>query len=163
MENYLNGNKISEEIWRQHKVNIFNILIILVEWAMIFKIYFAFFCLETSILLLWASPMWVCLATYNLFYMFDFFYISYWLVVSWSCPSLFELSICVKNFFFFPKISNSKDILSKAFDKKCFLLQLRNWKSALPHRRAFDFIFFFLKTDFTVSLDNARILAPWCN
>lgn len=26
MENYLNGNKISEEIWRQHKVNIFNVL-----------------------------------------------------------------------------------------------------------------------------------------
>lgn len=143
MENYLNGNKISEEIWRQHKVNIFNILIILVEWAMIFKIYFAFFCLETSILLLWASPMWVCLATYNLFYMFDFFYISYWLVVSSSCPSLFELSICVKNFFFFSKNFKLKRYFVKGFWQKVLPLAIEELKVSTTIQKSFWFYFFF--------------------
>lgn len=163
MENYLNGNKISEEIWRQHKVNIFNVLD---YFSRMGHDFLNIFC----ILLSWdIHPAFMKLPSVSLFSYLKFILYVWFLLHQLLISCKLELSqsfrtkyLC-KKLFFFPKISNSKDILSKAFDKKCFLLQLRNWKSALPHRRAFDFIFFFLKTDFTVSLDNARILAPWCN
>lgn len=143
MENYLNGNKISEEIWRQHKVNIFNVLD---YFSRMGHDFLNIFC----ILLSWdIHPAFMNLPSVSLFSYLKFILYVWFLLHQLLISCKLELSqsfrtkyLC-KKLFFFSKNFKLKRYFVKGFWQKVLPLAIEELKVSTTTQKSFWFYFFF--------------------